>query len=312
MPNYMIILNPVSGRGRGARLEPVIRKSLETHQLDFDLQMTEKREQAIELARQAAKDGYKVVVAAGGDGTSNEVLNGLMLAAQANEGHSAMGFICVGQGNDYAYGVSVEPDVEKNVEILAKDHRNWIDVGFSIGGDYPEGRYFGNGVGIGFDAVVGFEALKLKPLHGFVSYLIAALKTIFLFHRGPHVRIEYSNEVLEQQALMVSVMNGRRLGGGFMMAPEGEIDDGQFDLSIVDQVKRGRIATLIPYFIKGTHATQVEVHTDRTNRIVVTALEGKIPAHADGETLCTAGEKLILEILPKKLEVVCPEVGTPS
>ena len=158
MPNYMIILNPISGRGRGARLEPVIKKSLQSHHLEFDLQITEKRGQAIDFARQAAKDGYDVVVAAGGDGTSNEVLNGLMLAAQANEGRSAMGFISVGQGNDYAYGVGVEPDVEKNVETLAKDHRKWIDVGYSIGGDYPEGRYFGNAVGIGFDAVVGFEA----------------------------------------------------------------------------------------------------------------------------------------------------------
>jgi diacylglycerol kinase (ATP) len=312
MPKYMIILNPVAGRGRGKHLTPVIRESLESHQLDFDLQMTEKQGHAIELARKAVADGYEVVVAAGGDGTANEVLNGVMLALQADEGKSAMGFISVGQGNDYAYGIDVHPDFEKNIEYLAKDHRKRIDVGISVGGDYPEGRYFGNGVGIGFDAVVGFEALKLKPLHGFLSYFIAALKTIFLYHRGPLVRIEYNDKELKQHALMVSVMNGQRLGGGFMMAPEGVMDDGQFDLTIVDQVGRGRIATLIPYFMKGTHATQAEVHIDKTNRIVVTALEGKIPAHADGETLCTAGEKLILEILPKKLEVVCPDTGAPA
>jgi diacylglycerol kinase (ATP) len=309
MTKYMIILNPVSGRGRGKRLEPDIRKSLESHQLDFDLQMTERQGHAIALARQAVINGYEVVVSAGGDGTANEVLNGIMQANQANEGQSALGFICVGQGNDYAYGVGIHPDIEKDIEILANDHRKWIDVGFSTGGDYPEGRYFGNGVGIGFDAVVGFEALKLKPLHGFLSYFIAALKTIFLYHRGPLVRIEYSGKKLEQQALMVSVMNGQRLGGGFMMAPRGQMDDGQFDLSIVDQVKRSRIATLIPYFVKGTHATQQEVHTDQTDRIVITAMEGKIPSHADGETLCTAGEQLTIEILPKKLEVISPDIG---
>ncbi len=309
---YMVILNPISGRGRGSRLESIIRTSLETHQLDFDLQKTEKQGQAIELAREAVKNGYDVVVSAGGDGTSNEVLNGIMQAIHSREGQSAMGFICVGQGNDYAFGVGIHPDVEKDVEILAKNHRRWVDVGLSIGGDYPDGRYFGNGVGIGFDAVVGFEALKLRPLQGFISYFIAALKTIFLYHRGPLLRIEYNSKELEQQALMVSVMNGQRLGGGFMMAPKGEIDDGQFDLSIVDQVSRGRCATLIPYFVKGTHATQKEVHTDQTNRIMVTALEGTIPAHADGETLCIAGEKLTIEILPKNLEVICPGPGTHS
>jgi YegS/Rv2252/BmrU family lipid kinase len=312
MTKYMVILNPISGRGSGNRLEPAIRSAMERHELNFDLLKTQQQGHAVELARQAARDGYDVLVAAGGDGTANETLNGLMLAIQAGEGEIALGFICVGQGNDYAYGVNVHPDVEQDVKILSMNHRRRIDVGLSIGGDFPEGRYFGNGVGIGFDAVVGFEALKLKPLHGFLSYFIAALKTIFLYHRGPLVRIEFNSKTLEQHALMVSVMNGRRLGGGFMMAPHGEMDDGQFDLSIVDQVNRGRIATLIPYFVKGTHATQDEVHTDQTNRIIVTALEGKIPAHADGETLCTAGEKLTIEILPRKVEVICPNVGSPS
>ncbi|OGO17037.1 MAG: hypothetical protein A2Z14_08980 [Chloroflexi bacterium RBG_16_48_8] len=310
MTKYMILLNPIAGRGSGKRLEPVIRTYLKAHELDFDLQKTERPGHAIELTRQSVRNGYDVVVAAGGDGTSNEVLNGLMLATQGNEGQAAMGFICVGQGNDYAYGVKVPSDVEEDCKILAQNKRKMIDVGFSIGGDYPEGRYFGNGVGVGFDAVVGFEALKLKPLHGFLSYFIAALKTIFLFHRGPRVKIEYNDREIEQNALMVSVMNGQRLGGGFMMAPNGQIDDGRFDLSIVDQVGRGRIATLIPYFIKGTHATQNEVHTDQTSRIVVTALEGVIPAHADGETLCKAGKKLIMEIRHRELEVVCPEFGS--
>jgi len=310
MAKYKIILNPSAGRGSGSRLRTKIEETLTKYNLDFDLVETKQRWHAADLAREAVGDGYDVVVAAGGDGTANEVLNGLMQAAQASEGQAAMGFICVGQGNDYAYGIGVTPDLDEACRILAVDNRRIIDVGFSLGGDYPEGRYFGNGVGIGFDAVVGFEALKLKPLPGFLSYLIAALKTIFLFHRGPRVRIEYNDNVFEQNSLMVSVMNGQRLGGGFMMAPEGEMDDGRFDVSIVDQVSRARIASLIPYFIKGTHATQAEVNTDQTSRIVVTTLEGVIPAHADGETLCTAGEKLTLEILPGKLEVVTPIVET--
>jgi len=311
MTRYRIILNPISGRGSGGRLRSTIEETLTKYSLEFDLIETTHPWNAVDVARTAAVDGYDVVVAAGGDGTANEVLNGLMQATQAGEGKAALGFICVGQGNDYAYGVGVTPDLEEAVRILHADHRRVIDVGFSTGGDYPEGRYFGNGVGIGFDAVVGFEALKLKPLHGFLSYLLAALKTILVFHRGPRLKIEYNGKELDQNSLMVSVMNGQRLGGGFMMAPEGEIDDGKFNLSIVDQVSRIRIASLIPYFIKGTHATQPEVKTDQTNRIVVTALQGVIPAHADGETLCTNGKKLTLEILPKQLEVISP-VMVPS
>jgi YegS/Rv2252/BmrU family lipid kinase len=311
MAKYRIILNPASGRGTGGKLRTTIEEMLTNHGLEFDLIETNQRWHAVDLARKAVADGYEVVVAAGGDGTSNEVLNGLMQATHAGEGNAAMGFICVGQGNDYAFGIGVTPDLEEACRILAADNRKIVDVGFSKGGDYPEGRYFGNGVGIGFDAVVGFEALKLRPLQGFLSYLIAALKTILVFHRGPRVKIQYNENAFEQRSLMVSVMNGTRLGGGFMMAPEGVIDDGQFDLSIVDQVGRLRIAALIPYFIKGTHATQPEVKTDRTSKIVVTALEGVIPAHADGETLCEAGEELSIEILPKALEVITP-IGVSS
>ncbi len=80
------------------------------------------------------------------------------------------------------------------------------------GGLFPEGRFFGNGVGVGFDAVVGFEAMKMKRLIGFLSYVVAAWKTIFLYCWAPLVRIEYDEHTLEIPALMVSIMNGRRMG----------------------------------------------------------------------------------------------------
>jgi diacylglycerol kinase family enzyme len=173
---------------------------------------------AVELARNAVRDGCGVVVAVGGDGTANEVLNGLMLAKIKGEGESTMAVISVGQGNDFAFGVGVPPGLEAGCKALAQGHTGKIDVGKVAGGLYPEGRYFGNGVGIGFDAVVGFEALKLKRLHGFMAYLVAALRTIFLYYHAPLVEIDFDGEILTLPALMVSIMNGRRMGGGFMMA----------------------------------------------------------------------------------------------
>ena len=88
-----------------------------------------------------------------------------------------MGILSVGRGNDFAFGVGVPRDLEAGCRTLAQNNRRTIDVGWVVGGLYPQGRYFGNGVGIGFDAVVGFEALKMKWLHGFPSYIVAALKT---------------------------------------------------------------------------------------------------------------------------------------
>jgi diacylglycerol kinase (ATP) len=307
MTKHMIILNPISGRGRGERSAPMIESTLKDFGLDFDLVRTEHPWHAAELAREGIKKGYDVIVSAGGDGTANETLNGMIKAMDAGEGKAAMGFLSVGRGNDFAYSAGVPGDLLEGCRALAEDHRKAIDVGYLVGGDYPQGRYFGNGVGIGFDAIVGFEALKLKRLHGFASYLVGALKTIFLYFRAPKLRIEIDSETIIKNALMVSIMNGIRLGGGFRMAPQGQMDDGLFDVSIVDQVSRPRIAVLISHFMKGTQATQPEVNTARTRHIVVTALDGSLPAHADGETICVAGDRLALEILPHKIEMICAE-----
>ena len=309
MPRFKIIVNPVAGRGEGEKAFPVIQKLLEDLGLDFDMQRTEAPGHAIQLAEQAALEGWDVVTAVGGDGTANEVLNGLARARLNGDSQAALGVITVGRGNDFGFGVGIPPDIELACRSLAQDQRRWLDVGCVRGGDYPQGRYFGNGVGIGFDAVVGFEALKLKRLHGFPSYIVAALKTIFLYFHAPTLQIEFNDQALLQPSLMVSIMNGRRMGGGFMMAPQGKTDDGLFDLCIAGQVSRIGIFGLIPRFMQGTQAGHPAIHTARAAKVTVTAVQGSLPAHADGETLCTAGQKLELEILPKMLQVIVPAEG---
>jgi len=305
MTRYKIIVNPVSGRGSGERAVLEIEERLRDCGLDFQLARTVKPWHAAELAQRAVVDGFDVVVAVGGDGTSNEVLNGLELARQAGEARQVcMGIIGVGRGNDFAFGLGIPQGVEAGCEVLALGYRRKMDVGRVIGGQYPQGRYFGNGVGIGFDAVVGFEALKMKRLAGFPSYIVATLKTVFLYFQAPLVRIEYNEQVLEMPALLVSIMNGRRMGGGFLMAPEGVPDDGQFDLCIARQVSRARVFTLIPRFMAGTQGTQAEIMTARARHVEITALAGTLPAHADGETLCTEGEQLTLDLLPGQIEII--------
>jgi diacylglycerol kinase family enzyme len=220
-----------------------------------------------------------------------------------------MGVLCVGRGNDFAYGVRIPTDLEEACQVLADGHRRVIDVGRVSGGLYPEGRFFGNGIGVGFDAVVGFEAVKMKRLHGFPSYLVAVLKTVFLYYRAPLTEIELDGETSAQRSLMVSIMNGQRMGGGFMMAPQGEPDDGQFHLCIAREVSRPRIFALIPHFMRGSQETQEPIRMAKAQRVRITAVEGVLPAHADGETLCTDGQELVLELLPQQLEVISPLAG---
>jgi YegS/Rv2252/BmrU family lipid kinase len=306
MTRYRIIANPAAAKGTAERAIPQIEHTLAECGLDFDLVRTERPWHAAELAQEAVAAGYDVVVAAGGDGTSNEVLNGLMQAkATAPAASPAMGLLCIGRGNDFAYGVGIPADLEAGCRALVQDYRRTIDVGRVAGGLYPQGRYFGNGVGIGFDAVVGFEAAKFARLGGFLGYVVAVLKTVFLYYHAPLVAIEYGGQTITQPSLMISIMNGRRMGGGFMMAPQGQPDDGLLDLCIARQVSRARIFALVPHFMRGTQATQKPITMERAQRVVVTAVEGVLPAHADGETLCIEGQHLEVELLPHQIEIIC-------
>jgi diacylglycerol kinase (ATP) len=302
----VFIVNPISGRGAGLIAANELKTLAENAGLDYKLVLTAEVGHAIRLAQETAAEGAEVVVAVGGDGTANEVLNGLMQARQSGVGSPTMGVIGVGRGNDFAFGVGVPAGLEIGFKILTQGEKQPMDVGFVRGGLYPEGRFFGNGVGIGFDAVVGFEAAKLKKLHGFANYMVAALRTMFLYYRAPLVRIELDNDMVKLPALMVSIMNGRRMGGGFMMAPQSKIADGLFDLCIVGQVSRMGILGLIPQFTKGTQAGHPKVSMRQSRLVKVTAEQGSLPAHADGETLCTEGETLSLELLPRALEIVRP------
>jgi diacylglycerol kinase (ATP) len=301
----LIVVNPISGRGYAKKVIPEIEAEMRKSGLDFQLVCTERPWHAAEIAEKAAKSGaYDVIVSASGDGTANEVINGLMRARAAGFNHSAFSILPVGTGNDMAYGLGMRGTLEEGIAALAQNQRTRIDIGFVRGGDYPEGRYFVNGIGIGFDAVVGFVAVKIRWARGLLAYLTAVIQTVFIYFKAPTVEITYNDISYTQPALMVSIMNGQRMGGGFYMAPLGDPCDGQFDLCIASEVSRVRIFGLVPYFLKGTQASQPEITTGRTGKITVRAVKGSLPAHCDGETLCESGQELSAEIVPAAIEIV--------
>jgi len=293
--------------GTGIEAVPELEKAAAANNLDINIVLTERPGHAIELAKQAAQEGWDVAAAAGGDGTLNEVLNGLMQAKAEGFHNTTLAAIPIGRGNDFAYGMNIPAGVDEACRTLAAGWRRKIDIGLVKGGFYPEGRYFGNGVGVGFDAVVGFEAAKMKRLTGLVSYLVAALKTIFLYYKAPLVNLVYQDRQTNLRALMVSVMNGRRMGGSFYMAPEASSEDGLLDLCIAPEVNRARLFALISHFMKGSQASQPEILTAQTPSLTITAEDGALPAHADGETLCTEGQQLEITILPQQLNLICSQ-----
>ncbi|MEN8242656.1 MAG: diacylglycerol kinase family protein, partial [Chloroflexota bacterium] len=289
MPTHRIILNPAAGRGTAKKAIIEIEALLKGHGIDFDSVATEQPGHGVELAQQAVTDGVEVIVSAGGDGTANEIINGLMTLEPSERSKVAMGVLPVGTGNDYAFGIHVPIEIEQACELLAADNRKTIDVGRVFGGDFPEGRYFGNCIGIGFDAEVGFVAANLSPLRGLLSYLVGVILTNFIYFKAPTLEVNYDDGAFTKPVLMCSIMNGTRLGGGFHMTPNAKTDDGQFDMCIADDVSRMRVLGLIPHFLKGTQAGEEEIHILQGSSITVSAQNGSFGAHVDGETLCENG-----------------------
>ncbi len=302
--SYQFILNPTAGNGNGAKILPHLKELLAQKQVTYNLAVTERPGHGIELARQAIEEGCEAVVSVGGDGTMNEVVNGMMQRKQEGKQLPPLGVLSVGRGNDFAGSLGIPEDLEGGVQALLEGQTRTVDIGRVAGGSYPDGRYFGNCVGVGFDAITTIEVHKLPRWGGYLAFLAAVLKTVFLYNQAPLAKIEFDGSVITQRSLLISIMNGRRLGGGFIMAPDSLPDDGFFDLCIAEQMSSLNVIRMIPHFTKGDQASQPTIKTGRAAHITITTQDGPLPAQTDGEIICVDGSRLEVAVLPRQLEVI--------
>ena len=304
MAKIKIILNPVSGMGNGAKQLPVIREIFDRSGLEYDITITEKVWDAALAAEKAAVEGCSGVVAAGGDGTNNEVINGLMAARTAVRKLPSFGVLPIGRGNDFAYGAGVPSSLSKASELIISQNTSTLDVGLIVGGDYPDGRYFGNGIGIGFDTMVGLEAARLKFIHGPAGYAWGAIATLFKYPRAPELKVTYNGSTQTVHSSQVSILNGSRMGGTFFMAPEGKVDDGVFNLCMpVKHISRLKMVKLMLQYTKGTQGANPVIRMAKSVEYNVEAVTGSLVCHADGETICTDGKELRIECIPNALRI---------
>lgn len=303
MYRHKIILNPHSAKGATRRRIPEIKQALDELGLDYTVSLTERPWHAAELAREAIVDGYDVVVAVGGDGTVNEVVNGILQCQNEKLGDAVLGVLPVGRGNDFCFASGIPLDFKAACQTLARARVRAVDAGRISGEQNAHIRYFDNGVGIGFDAVVSRLANQAR-ITGFLGYLIAALKTMYIYYRAPEMQIRLSDETICQRSLMVSVMNGRRAGGGFLIAPHGHSSDGVFDLCIAKNISKAGILLLMPRFMNGTQAGHPAITFKKDTRVTVRAMDGLLPVHVDGEVISADVQELSVEILPRRLRVI--------
>ncbi|MCJ7736562.1 MAG: diacylglycerol kinase family lipid kinase [Anaerolineae bacterium] len=316
MGRTKIILNPIAGRGYAAKAEPEIRRMLEAEQLDFEMEPTAGPGHAVELAKQAVQDGFDLIVAAGGDGTTHEVMNGLMASANDSDkgqgkshgqGHGrvvgTLGILPLGSGCDFANTVGVPSELLSACRRLVDGQDRIVDV-VQVTLPGQEVRYFDNTLNIGFGGTVTREARKIKYLRGMALYLPVVLKTVFLYLNAPRVTIQTDDEELTLPVVMVSIANGSREGGGFFVAPSALPDDGLLDLCIVRKIGRLAMLGLIPHFMKGTHVGNESVIMMNARHVRISSPDDLI-AHIDGEMLCTDAHQIDFEIMPGRLRVRC-------
>ena len=301
MAKTTVVLNPIAGRGAGARLSSRIDARLRDLGLDFDLVTTEAPGHATALAEEAALRGRELVVAVGGDGTSNEVLNGLVRASSDANG-TALAILPIGTGNDFAFGAGVPLELEKACQAVARAQGRCIDVGHVVA-DNEDALYFGNGVGIGFDAVVNMESRKLKRLRGFLVYLVAVFRTLAFYYSAPETRLCVDEREIVQPSLMISVMNGYRFGGGFHVTPGSKMDDGLFDLCVTPKISRPEMVAFVPRFMRGSHTTDPRITMVQGRKVVVTSASPWM-AHVDGEIYGVGASHFEIELLPQRLHLI--------
>jgi YegS/Rv2252/BmrU family lipid kinase len=302
MPKTLVILNPSAGRGAGARLAPQITEQLQGSGLQFEMETTTGPGQALVLAQQAARQGQEMVVAVGGDGTSNEVLNGLMQADGGPDG-TEMAVVPIGTGNDFAFGAGIPMDLDEACRVVARGKSRLLDVG-RMQADNEEPRFFGNGVGVGFDAMANIESRKIKRLRGSLLYLVAVIRTLAFYYHAPHTEIYIDDEELVQRSLMISVMNGRRMGGAFYLTPDSRMDDGLLDFCVAAGVSRGKMVAFVPRFMRGSHVTDPDITMGQVRKVTIVS-ESPWAAHLDGEIYGVGARRYEIELLPQRLRLIC-------
>jgi diacylglycerol kinase (ATP) len=258
---------------------------------------------ATELARQAAQEGYELVIAAGGDGTSHEVVNGLM--AVSADRRPRLGVVPLGSGNDFAHAVGMDSNPSLALRQIFTGQSKRVDIGRYWDG-LGRQEYFVNTIGIGFDTSVTIRSRRVTLLGGFMIYLVAVLQTIVFDHVAPAMKVQTDIEAWERELMMFVVCNGGREGGGFKVCPMAKLDDGILHYTAVEHVSRPMMLRLVPEFMNGKHARFKQVQIGQFKHL---ELEANLPLyiHADGEIFAGWGmdvRRFGVEILPGELEVV--------
>ncbi|MBI4295673.1 MAG: diacylglycerol kinase family lipid kinase [Chloroflexi bacterium] len=301
MPYAKVIVNPVAGSGKTARNWPEVMAALRHTALEFDYEITAAPGQATEIAKTAARQGYALVVSVGGDGTVNEVANGLFQAGCLDQ--VALGIVSMGTGGDYIRTIGIPRDFRLACKCFVSPRRVTVDLGiveFTNGGRVMS-RIFLNSAGVGLDAeLTRATGRRMKHLGTKLSYLSGLLGTLFSYHNRD-LWLTIDGEKEPRKVCTVLMSNGKYGGGGMLAAPDADPGDGFFDVMVVGDMSKLDLLRTLPRVYRGTHLSHPKVTIKRAREVEIHPIQ-PVAVQADGELLgeAPAGFK----IMHRALQVV--------
>ena len=302
--SWFFIVNPNAGKGLGKKKWPEICSLLEKFKFNYDFEFTQRRGHALEIAQRIPGEKYKNLVGVGGDGTMNEIVNGVMTNISGISDTIAVGMIPVGTGNDFARNNNIPLNYEKAIQVLNSSKNQLHDVGKA--NFYSEGkqltRYFYIIAGMGFDGEVNRKS-NIDKRNGksskilYVKNLLLTLKS----YKPVSFNITDDNSSFEKVVFTLAVGKGKRNGGGMMQLPFAKPDDGYLDYTVVEKVPRRTVVALLPKLFKGTHIEHPKVSTFKTKNLDINTSDSVL-LEIDGEDAGKA--PFSFEIIPKALKII--------
>ena len=290
----VLLVNPASAGGKTMRLLPRVEQALDERRAVFRVQRTKGLEHGVEQALRAIEVG-EVPVVMSGDGLVGAI-GGAMAGSE-----TPLGIVPGGRGNDLARVLGIPVDPEGAVTTLFSGHSRRIDVGEA------NGQRFLGIASVGFDSEANRLANETRIVRGNLVYAYAAIRTL-LGWKPARFTIRVDEERIRLTGYSIAVANNKAFGGGMYVAPDAELDDGEFDIVSIGAVSKLAYVSNLPKVFKGTHVEKDEVRVFRAPHLELSASK-PFPVYADGEHLTDL--PVALRVLPRALTVLVPAPAAP-
>lgn len=284
MRKILFIINPVAGNGQGKVLIRNINTYMDNENLQYLIKISNKLGNITELAKWGSRENYTDIVVVGGDGSLVEAMNGIDLEKEIR-----LGVIPAGTGNDFARMLNVDKDYIEALKIIIRGETKSVDIGIA------NSTKFINVCCCGIDGEIIMDTDRIKnKITGSTAYLLSTIKNLATY-RAKKVIVNIDGMVLTREVILIAIGNGQYVGGGMKVTPGAVIDDGQFEICIINKLNKIKLLALFPSIFKGTHVEikpVVEIYKGK--KIEIQTIEDRLMVNADGNIIGTTPLKISL------------------